>query len=119
MGATSDVGLSETSSAFDTRFVDRKYNVYGTQASVTNESSTDRTATLVSRKEFNSSYYDNLPLKVQEGKNDTFALTIDGNTYNIKIPEQSYTSSGAIVSALNTELSKPAMGAYAGTVTAG
>lgn len=117
-GATSDVGLSETSSAFNTLFTDRKYNVYGTQASVVNETRENNTSSFTGGKMFNDTYYDNRPLKIEAGVNDSFNLKLDGNTYTITLDPATYSETSAIVSAINTKLQSSSLGPYAGKITA-
>ncbi|MCR5590013.1 MAG: flagellin [Lachnospiraceae bacterium] len=117
-GATSDVGLSESSTAFNTLFVDRKYNVYGAQAVITNESKQDRTSTFTGGKPFSSSSYNNLPITIASGSNDTFTLDLDGNKYNITVAAATYTTADAVKTAINTALADADLGPYSGKVTA-
>ncbi len=116
-GATSDVGLSAASSAYDTLFVNRTYNVYGTGASVTNETTADKDPYVLAGKSFTNTSYDNLPLRINSGVNDTFALTLDGTSYNVSVAQGTYNSAQAILDAVNTALDN-AFGSEAGKVTA-
>ena len=117
-GATSDVGLDASSSAFDTLFVNRTRNVYGSQASFINETTADRNAYYYGGKSFSDSSYDNVPLSVVTGSNDTFRLNIDGHAYNISIASNSYSSAEAIADAINYSMSHTDLGSYAGKVEA-
>lgn len=117
-GATSDVGLSESSSAFNTLFVERKYNEYGSQAVITNESTQDRTSTFSGGKQFSSASYNNLPITITTGSNDRFVLNLDGNTYNITIPPATYTTADAVKTAINTGIANTDLGPYSGKITA-
>ena len=109
-GATSDVGLSESSSAFNTLFVERKYNQYGTQAVITNENTQDRTSVFSGGKEFTNSSYNNLPITISSGTNDKFVLTLDGNAHTVTVPSGTYTTVDAVVTAINTGLDNAGIG---------
>lgn len=116
-GATSDVGIDQSSStAFDTLFVDRTYNVYSNNSTVTNINTKDRPATYSAGKSFTSTYYENLPLKVEEGVNDSFRLAIGNNSYDITLAAQTYSSVDAINNAINSALNSQSLGTDAGKV---
>ncbi|MCR4896595.1 MAG: hypothetical protein K5891_07480, partial [Lachnospiraceae bacterium] len=117
-GATSDVGLSESSSAFDTLFVNRSYNTYGAAAVVTNETTTDRNALFTGGKPFTSTTYSNLPLTITANVSDAFRLNLDGNAYTVTIPAGTYASAEAVRAAVNTGLESADLGAYTGKISA-
>ncbi len=74
-GATSDVGLSESSSAFNMLFTDRKYNEYSVKTVITNEGTQDRTSVFTGGKPFNNtSYNGNLPVTISLGSNDRIQI---------------------------------------------
>ncbi len=118
-GASSDVGIVRNSStAFDTLFVTRKYNVYTQQATVTNEGTPDRLPVDTGAKAFTNGTYTNLPLTVEATKNDTFALRIGSASYNITLAAGTYSSATAVKNAVNTALSNADLGVYSGKITA-
>ena len=117
-GATSDVGLASDSSAFNTLFVERKYNVYSIGSTVTNEGTPDRNAYVLGGKSFTNSTYDNLPLRIDAGVNDTFGLNIDGTVYSITLDAGTYTSADGIKNAVNTALARTNLGDNTGKIAA-
>ncbi|MBO4901713.1 MAG: flagellin [Lachnospiraceae bacterium] len=115
-GATSDVGLSASSTAYNTLFVNRTYNVYGAQASVTNESTQNKNPYVLASKQFKNTSYDNVPLRIESGVNDKFALQIDGNTYQVTIPSVTYYNADAVYAAVNNAVRDADLGPYSGKI---
>lgn len=117
-GAGSSVGLDSASSAYDTLFVKREYNVYANDAVLTNETTEDRTASFTGGKPFlgRSGYtYENLPLTITAGSNDKFNINVNGNAYTVQLDAGTYSNVGSIVSAIQNKLDSSAtLGDYAG-----
>lgn len=117
-GLDSKIEMDTTSGAYKTIFTDRNYNSYGTQATVTNEDTTNRTAYFKGSKALNDLPV--IPLAVVAGQNDSFKLNIgDGSEYTITIPAGTYNSISQVVSAVNGQLSgSNALSGYDGKVEA-
>lgn len=115
-GITSEIGIDTKSSAFDTLFVNRVYNSYGTKATEYRETLADRDASVLGAKSFSA---DNLPLEITTGVNDKFTLSIDGTGYIITLDAGTYTTANAIVDNINQQLTgASALTGYKDKVTA-
>lgn len=101
-GNHSVVGLDSSSSAYNTLFVKREYNYYGTAATVSRETIADRNAKVTGAKEFTSAY---VPLTITAGQNEQFTLNVDGTGYTITLDEGDYNSAADIANQINAKLS--------------
>jgi len=120
-GVNSDVGLDPASSAYDTLFVNRSRNVYANDVVYENEvyGRNDVLASFTGGKPFESTQtarYDNLPLEVKSGINDSFSLKVDNSTYEITVPAGNYGSTQGLVNALNTVFGSDTLGSHRGQI---
>lgn len=118
-GTFSKVGLNKNSSAFDTLFVDRKYNAYVVDAAWSREEKDDKGAVFKGAKSFTGSA---LPLEIT-GANNTFRLSLTNasgtSTHTITLAAGSYTTAQAVADAINAQLTaNTAPIAYKGLVKA-
>ena len=117
-GQYSAIGLDASSSAYDTLFVSRVYNSYGSV--VTDyETRDDAAATRTGAKEFTGT---NIPFTITAGTNDAFELVVtedDGSTatYTITIPAGTYNTADNLAAAIKNELDNGSAG-YKDRVTA-
>lgn len=98
-GVTSEVGLSNTSSAYETLFVKRVYNSYKTDAVETVENTANRQASFTGSKTFTGSN----PLTITEDNNE-FLIKLDGVEYTIKLSNGKYNTAEDIKAELNDKL---------------
>lgn len=98
-GAVSEIGLSPSSSAYNTLFVKRVYNAYKTDAVETVENTANRQASFTGSKVFDGSN----PLVITEDNNE-FVIKMDGNQYTIKLTNGTYNTISDICSELSTQL---------------
>ncbi len=107
-GGNSKVGIDSNSSAYNTLFVDRKYNQYNVEnASFYTETKADTDAIFTGAKTLSGA---NIPLKVITGQNDSFKIGVgnDENSldeYTIKLTKSEYNSVDEIVSDINAQIS--------------
>lgn len=99
-GLDSKVNIDKTSSAYNTLFVTKEYNVYSGGAVLTNENTADREAGFAGSKDLSG--LSTMPLTVTAGVNDGFTLTIDGVSSNITMTAKTYTSISDVVTELNS-----------------
>lgn len=102
-GIDSKINIDTSSSAYNTLFVTREYNQYGTKAVLDYETKADNLAYFKGSKDLSG--LANVPLTITAGVNDTFVMNIDGAGYNIKLTAGTYTSIGDVVAELNNQLS--------------
>ena len=100
-GATSNVGIDSSSSAYDTLFVNRVYNYYQTEATYYKENKADALATFTGSKAFTGS---NIPLTITSGVNDKFDLDIDGTKYTITLDAGTYSDAVALQTQIDEKL---------------
>ena len=98
-GATSEVGLSSSSSAYETLFVKRVYNSYKTDAVETVENTANRQAYFTGSKAFSGSN----PLTITEDNNE-FVISLDGNEYTIKLSNGTYNTAEDLKNEINDKL---------------
>lgn len=98
-GLDSQISVDSSSSAFNTLFVIRQYNSYGSGPVTTNENTANREASFTGSKDM--SVLTAAPLDIVAGVNDTFALNIDGTVSNITLSAKSYSSIAEVVTELN------------------
>ncbi len=111
-GVTSQVGLSSSSSAYNTLFVNRVYNSYKTDAVVTRDTTADRQANFTGSKAFTGSN----PLTITEDNNE-FQINIDGNSYTIKLDNGIYNTAADIQAEIDDKLNGTnALSGYKGMV---
>ena len=114
-GLDSKIGLDSSSSAYDTLFVSKTYNDYGTMVVPSNENIDDREANFTGSKDLSG--LSTTPLTV-DSTNNQFKVDIDGDTYNITMTAGTYSSVGDIVSDINTQLTTNAAITLAGKLEA-
>ena len=110
LGATSEVGLDENSSAFETLFVKRIYNeqVEGPKSGKDNKD--DSIAKVVGAKSFTTgTATPTLPLTITAGTDDTFKLTLEDALGNktekdITLDDGDYNTIGEIVDNITAQL---------------
>ena len=113
-GAVSDIGLSSSSSAYNTLFVKRVYNSYKTDAVETVENTANRQATFTGSKTFDG----NNSLVITEDNNE-FLIEIDGTDYTIKIDNGTYNTADDLCAEINDKLNgAQALGGYKGKINA-
>lgn len=98
-GVISEVGLSSSSSAYDTLFVKRVYNSYSNNAVFTNEGTANRQAYFIGSKAFTGTN----PLTVTEDNNE-FVIKLDNAEYNIKIANGTYNTAEALRAEIDSKL---------------
>ncbi len=104
-GFLSAVQPDPSCSAYETLFVKRKYNQYGTPVRPDNETNADKEATFTGSKNLNGLY--TAPLIVTAGVNDAFSLTINDTEYTIRLTPNTYTSIDQVVEELKQCLNGP------------
>lgn len=123
-GPDSEVNIDTSSSAYNTLFVTREYNSYGSKIYADNETTADREGVFTASKDLNILATE--PVTVTTGVNDSFKLSIDGTEYTITMSAKTYSSVDEVVAELNEQLngaSAPAgykdklqVSAYAGKI---
>lgn len=98
-GVVSEVGLSSSSSAYETLFVKRVYNAYRTDAVETVENTPNRAAHFTGSKTFDGSN----PLVITEDNNE-FVISLDGTEYTIKLSTGTYNTADALKTEINDKL---------------
>ena len=116
-GLNSAINMDATSSAYNTLFVTREYNQYGTQANITNETKADTDGIFYGSKNLLSLPI--APLTVTAGVNDSFNLSINNTDYTVSITAKTYNNIDDVVKELNERLNgTSAPMAYKGKVIA-
>ena len=98
-GAISEVGLSTSSSGYNTIFVERVYNSYSNDAVFTNEETANRQAYFTGSKAFTGTN----PLTVTEDNNE-FVIKLDNAEYNIKIANGTYNTADELRAEIDSKL---------------
>ena len=98
-GATSEIGLSSNSSAYETLFVKRVYNSYRTDAVETVENTANRQASFTSSRIYNGT----TPYTITEDNNE-FVISLDGNEYTIKLNNGVYNTAQDFINELDNQL---------------
>ncbi len=101
MGSVSEVGLDESSSAYNTLFVKRVYNSYSTDAVTYRETKADADGYFMGSKVLTGA---NVPLTITTGLNDSFKLNIDGTKYTITLNAGTYADADAIRNQIDEQL---------------
>ena len=104
-GLGSTVNVDPSCSAFQTLFVSKEYNQYGSPADIKNETTADRDASYNASKDL--LYLPASPLKISPGVNDSFKLSINGTEYTIVLTAQDYNDISDIVKELDEKLNGP------------
>ena len=100
-GLDSAVGLDPSCSAFDTLFVTKEYNQYGSKQNPTNETKPDKNGVFTGGRSLV------IPFKVTAGKDDSFTISIDGDEYTITMPDKPYNTIEDIRAELDNQLNGP------------
>jgi len=116
-GPDSKIVMDTSSSAYDTLFVTREYNQYGSKISPSNETSANKEAEFKATKDLN--VLTGEPLTVTAGVNDAFKLSIDtGNgltEYTIQLTATTYNSLQDVLTELEEKLNgSSALAGYKG-----
>ena len=98
-GSVSEIGLSKTSSAYETLFVKRVYNSYKTDAVETVENTANRQASFTGSKAFTGSN----PLTITEDNNE-FVIKLDSTEYTIKLSNGTYNTANDIAAEIDDKL---------------
>lgn len=101
-GLHSTINMDTTCSAYNTLFVTKEYNQYGTQAKITNETQADKDGIFYGTKNLLSLPV--APLTVTAGVNDSFKLSINDTEYTVSINATTYTTVEQIKDELNERL---------------
>ena len=89
--AKSAVGVSETSSAYDTLFKNRTYNVYNSNVNPVNETNPDKDAYVTGTRTFSKTGTFEI-----NGSNNKFSLILDRTSHTVTIPDGPYDIGGLI-----------------------
>ncbi len=114
-GLDSKIGLDSSSSAYNTLFVDRTYNDYGTKVKPSNENTDDREASFTGSKDLSNLGV--TPLTI-DATNNQFKIDIDGDTYNITLTRQPYSSIDSLLADINAQLTTNAAVTLSGKLQA-
>ena len=101
-GLDSRINMDSSSSAYNTLFVNREYNQYGTKAVIRNETAADKEATFTGSKDLSG--LSTSPLTVTAGVNDSFKLSLNGTEYTITLSAKTYSSAAEVAAELNNQL---------------
>lgn len=116
-GLNSAINMDDTCSAYNTLFITREYNQYGTQAKITNETQADQDGSFTGSKDLLP--LPAAPLTVTAGVNDSFQISINDTNYTVSVTATTYSNIDDIVDELNERLNgASAPMAYKGKVIA-
>lgn len=115
-GPDSKINIDPSSSAYNTLFVTKEYNSYGSKVDPINETTADREGVFKGSKDL--SVLSSEPLTIIAGVNDSFQLSLDGTEYTIKMTAKTYNSTQDVIDELNEQLNgASAPAGYKGKVT--
>lgn len=119
-GPDSKINMDTTSSAYNTLFVTREYNYYGSKVYPINETTANREAVFKGSKDLSG--LSTTPLTVTAGTNDSFTLSITSGTtttdYTITLSAKTYSSLQEVQTELDAQLNgSAALAGYKGKVT--
>lgn len=97
-GLDSNIGLDPSSSAYNTLFVNKEYNQYGTKVTPDNETKADKDGVFTGGRSLVA------PLTIESGKNDSFIVSIDNTDYTITMAAKTYNSVEEIREELDRQL---------------
>jgi len=111
-GLDSNINVDSGSSAYDSLFVIREYNQYGTGDVLVKENTPNREASFTGSKDLSS--LNVVPLTVTAGVNDQFKLKVDGTESVITMTAKDYNSINDVVAELNRHLNGDVEAAVSG-----
>lgn len=115
-GPDSQVNIDPSSSAYNTLFVTKEYNSYGSKINPSNETRADSEGVFKGSKDL--TILSTEPLAVTAGVNDSFKLSLNGTEYTITMSAKTYNSTQDVIDELNEQLNgSSALAGYKGKVT--
>lgn len=115
-GPDSVLNVDTNSSAYNTLFVTKEYNQYGSKATLDNETTADKEGAFTGSKDLSA--LSTTPLTITAGVNDKFTLSLNGSTYEITMTATTYNSVDDVVAELEAQLNGAnALAGYKGKLT--
>lgn len=114
-GPDSQVNIDTSSSAYNTLFVTKEYNSYGSKINPSNETRADAEGKFTGSKDL--TILSTEPLTITAGVNDSFKLSLNGTEYTITMTATTYDSTQDVIDELNEQLNgSSALAGYKGKI---